>query len=171
VIQNKPCISCGVPGTSEFYVYAYTTNQGKRSLRRDSRCKACARARRKARYDANPQRDLKASLAWKRKNVALCAAYRKEYFSDEEGRAYRAERQQKRESAKKQRTVAWADEEKIAAFYRLAAAFSELYVPHEVDHMVPLQGKLVSGLHTHDNLQVITSFDNRSKKNRFEIAA
>jgi hypothetical protein len=36
----------------------------------------------------------------------------------------------------------------------------------ELDHTVPLQSKLVSGLHNEHNLQVITRFENRSKSNR-----
>ncbi len=36
-------------------------------------------------------------------------------------------------------------------------------VKHEVDHIIPLQGKNVSGLHVWNNLQVITLTDNRKK--------
>jgi hypothetical protein len=61
------------------------------------------------------------------------------------------------------RTPAWADHEKIKAFYRLASAFSKLYVPHHVDHIIPLNGAAVSGLHVEGNLQVITATDNLLK--------
>lgn len=37
---------------------------------------------------------------------------------------------------------------------------------HEVDHIVPLRGHLVSGLHTISNLQYITKSENRRKGNR-----
>ncbi len=39
-----------------------------------------------------------------------------------------------------------------------------------VDHIVPLQGKLVSGLHTPWNLQVIPSSINSAKHNSFEVS-
>jgi hypothetical protein len=74
----------------------------------------------------------------------------------------RAERM-KRTADQRHRTPAWADHDKIRAFYRLAAAFSDLYVPHHVDHIVPLNGATVSGLHVEQNLQVIPAEDNLRK--------
>lgn len=68
------------------------------------------------------------------------------------------------------RTVPWADAEKIEEFYRLAAYLTrKTKVKHEVDHIIPLQGALVSGLHVETNLRVITKAENRRKWNRFEV--
>jgi hypothetical protein len=37
-----------------------------------------------------------------------------------------------------------------------------------VDHIIPLQGKNVSGLHIPENLQVIPAIENIKKRNNFE---
>jgi hypothetical protein len=37
----------------------------------------------------------------------------------------------------------------------------------EIDHLFPLKGKLVSGLHTASNIQYLTATENRRKYNKF----
>jgi 5-methylcytosine-specific restriction endonuclease McrA len=83
----------------------------------------------------------------------------------------RAATQARRAAAKAQQSPAWLTEtqhREILAFYTTAKNLSQSTgVPHEVDHIVPLRGRGVRGLHVPWNLQVLTEADNTKKGNRF----
>jgi hypothetical protein len=72
------------------------------------------------------------------------------------------------------RTPSWLtpdDSWLIEEIYELAALRSKLTgVSHDVDHIIPLKGRLVSGLHTPTNLQVIASRDNVKKGTKYLIS-
>lgn len=65
---------------------------------------------------------------------------------------------------------AWpGDLEKMELIYKEARRLSKLYVlKYSVDHIVPLQGENVCGLHVSWNLQVMKLTDNISKGNYYE---
>jgi hypothetical protein len=73
----------------------------------------------------------------------------------------------------KQRTPKWLTEidfDRIKNEYKLAEILSKLTgISYHVDHIIPLRGKLVSGLHVPSNLRVIIGKENISKKNKFEV--
>jgi hypothetical protein len=74
----------------------------------------------------------------------------------------------KRHARKLHATPAWANHEEIKTFYVVANLFTKrLGVPFHVDHVVPLQGKNVCGLHVESNLQILTGLENITKKNRW----
>ena len=71
-------------------------------------------------------------------------------------------RQAKYNSKKLNAIPPWADLSKIKEFYENCPA------GYEVDHIYPLQGKNISGLHVIDNLQYLTPKENQSKGNRVQ---
>lgn len=76
----------------------------------------------------------------------------------------------KRRTIRMARTPAWADEGRIRAIYGQAQALTAATgVMHHVDHVIPLQGELVSGLHVPENMQVLTGVENSRKRNKFEV--
>jgi hypothetical protein len=76
-------------------------------------------------------------------------------------------------SLKMKRTPSWLTSNDfwiIEQVYELAALRTKMFgFQWQVDHVIPLQGKLVSGLHVPDNLRVIPARDNRSKSNHFTV--
>lgn len=65
----------------------------------------------------------------------------------------------------------WADKKAIRAVYREAARLTiETGIIHEVDHIIPVCGKTVTGLHVAENLQAIPRKVNRTKWAHFDPA-
>lgn len=86
-------------------------------------------------------------------------------------RRYMSQVAAKRRAAKLQREPSWADNDRIRAYYDVCAFFNDVngYTKYHVDHIIPLQGTHVSGLHVHSNLQIILADANRAKGNTFEV--
>lgn len=73
----------------------------------------------------------------------------------------------KRRASQLQATPSWADLESIKVFYKRAQELTNMTgVKHSVDHIIPLSGGAVCGLHVANNLRVIPLSENCSKSNR-----
>lgn len=85
----------------------------------------------------------------------------------EENRSYYAEKCMRYHAAKLRATPDWlteSDLDKMRAIYSEAQRLSkETGILHHVDHIHPLRGKTVCGLHCPLNLQILTATDNLSK--------
>lgn len=92
--------------------------------------------------------------------------YQAKYFRN--NRHIIAAKDSKRRAAKLNAYVPWADQEKIRAIYQEAQEKTKSTgIQHHVDHIIPLQGKNICGLHVETNLQVITEKENLRKSNNF----
>lgn len=120
----------------------------------------------KAWQQSNKDRVSSYGKAWREANKERHAANVKAWSDSNRGKVNATEA--KRRASKLQRTPPWADQEEMDKFYKLSSFLTKIMgFPYHVDHELPLQGKLVSGLHTHQNLRVVPAEDNLRKGNSF----
>lgn len=121
------------------------------------------------RHRAKPEireKELQYSREYNRKNSELKTQKKLEWMKKNPDRVNAATR--RRNAAKLNAVPVWADAEAIAQLYTKAKEFEGRFGGSwEVDHIVPLQNKLVCGLHVQDNLQLLTREENIFKNNRF----
>lgn len=137
-------------------------------------CKECKKANTKAWAKKNPERALRNSLAtyYKKRSDPEFKRYRAEVSKKwrEKNRDKHCAREARRRSKKLNATPPWlADEHKahIQRTYKLCVIMSDATgKKYHVDHIVPLQGKNVCGLHVPWNLRVIPAEVNLSKGNK-----
>lgn len=102
---------------------------------------------------------------WREKNLEYARDYYRQYAKNNPGKVNA--KTVKRKTLKMKAIPRWADKEKIDGIYIECSRISkETGILHHVDHIIPLQGKNVCGLHCETNLQIITATENLRKNNR-----
>lgn len=141
------------------------------------------RLRSKENYYRNTEKHNERMACWQKRNPDKVATYKKKYREDNKTKVNTATKkwaeQNKdqlnflnatRKARKKKATPSWlskTDLELIKTEYSLAHWCSKVMaVKYHVDHVVPLQGKKVCGLHVPWNLRVIPATENLSKGNK-----
>jgi len=160
-MDTKICVRCREekPKTSEFFFYR---NKARGWL--SSFCKVCKKEHR----NENMSSELESQR--RRRGLTKCRVCDAD---KPKGHTYcdGCNREIKRKTKKKDKciyrsrlrkaTPAWADKELIREFY------NEKPDGFHVDHVIPIRGVLVCGLHVIENLQYLPAADNMSKSNKF----
>ncbi len=165
--SSGDCLPCAVARTKRW------REQNPEKRREQSRLAAANAYRR----DKVPR--LMSSKAWKERNKEHLAAYqdkRREHHrrvaaeyrkANADAVAARNREWQRNnpgiyKKRLRQQMPAWVDRKAVTEIYRKARELGM-----SVDHVVPLRGRLVSGLHVVANLQIIPLPDNRAKSNKW----
>ena len=116
----------------------------------------------------NREARIAACRDWREKNPEKNRQAQRNYRDNNKGKV--AAKNAKRYAAKMERTVGWADLEAIDAIYDQASHLTATTgIKHHVDHIIPMQGEMVSGLHVETNLQILTASENCAKGNTYRI--
>lgn len=148
-----------------------------------SRCKECrsaknlawhydnpdrAKANRRRIYERNPERDRQQARKWQAKNPDRHKENYRNWAA--QNPTALAARTALYKANKWNATPIWLSDDhiqEIGLFYECAASLTESTgIAHHVDHIFPLKGNGCSGLHVPWNLQILTAFENISKKNK-----
>jgi hypothetical protein len=135
-------------------------------------------------YQENAEKHKESSRMWQQENPEKRKEYRRKWLQEnaekhreivrkwqQENPEKRNANAAKRRASKLQRTPHWLTEDEVFMIkeaYSLAKLREKTTgIKWHVDHIVPLQGDTVSGLHCPENLQVIPGSENISKKNNW----
>lgn len=131
----------------------------------NKKCIQCDRANTKNWREAKPASFSRSQKRWKDANLAHNTAYRvnryREWRRSNPGLA--AAMDAKKRANKAKAIPPWANMEAINRIYEQGRAMGL-----HVDHIVPLRGKLVCGLHVENNLQLLDRVANIRKGNKFD---
>lgn len=151
---SRGCVECLARNSSRYRERNFSVVYKRECDNRDKRRDAILKYSR-LRYKTHKDIILRHSKKWRLSNMAKEAA-----------------RAARRKAALLRACPPWANHDQIDKFYALARSLTEQTgVRHEVDHIHPLRGEALCGLHVPWNLQILTKSENSRKKNKFFDAA
>ena len=175
---DKKCRTCGVVKPLTEFHKCKSSPDG-----HVVKCKACCKAYQSKYFVKTKEKRKEYAAQYYKENQEAIQSRTEQYARDnrEKAKSYKAKWKKenrgavnaigaKRRAQKLQATPAWADLEAIKSLYEEAQRLQELTgIDFHIDHVVPLQGELVCGLHVEYNLQVIPAALNLRKSNKFKV--
>lgn len=179
-MNTKVCSICNVEKNLDGF---HKTKDCKYGVK--NQCKSCISLRNKQRYPDIREDQLKKKALQHKANPEIAAERyrRKSPESKQKGRDARkawgernlphlVARNAARRALKLKATPPWLTEEDkqaIRDIYKLAATKTkDEGIVYHVDHIIPLKGEIIRGLHVPWNLQIIPAEENLSKGNKLE---
>ena len=132
-------------------------------------CKVCRLAHNRNWFHKNKDRHSELTRSWYERNKDQHLENSKEWYANNRHRKLATT--SKRDERCKKATPPWVNMQEIYAVYEGAKRLSKTVgIQFHVDHIVPLQGKNVSGLNVPANLQVLAASENLRKFNKLTFA-
>lgn len=160
MVQSKTCTCCNVEKDFESFS---NDKQGKYGLK--AVCRVCVTINRKPYEKEYRLREKEARATYNKNNPVMMRASRKKWRENNKGHVNSLTA--KRHANQNTATPSWANLNLIKDIYQQASHLTlTTGIQHHVDHIIPLQGKTVSGLHVEYNLQILTATENLKKSNK-----
>lgn len=173
----KTCSKCKIEKELTEFSNNKTKRDGKETI-----CKTCTRLRTRAWQKANKERTRarvakyratdkgqQKTIEYRQANRHKMREYCRQHYVDNMPK-YRA-KCRLYQAKKLQATPHWLtkkDHDRIKHIYWMADLITKITgEQHHVDHITPLQGENVCGLHVPENLQILTATENLSKGNKW----
>lgn len=183
-VSDGSCVSCTLVRANKRYVTkkseilvklrnSYKNNpdkiKGRVKARREAEPEK-VKAEKRAEYHRHKQQYIERATKWRRHNPEKVRRFVLNWFKNNPVKANNYS--VLRRARLKDRLPSWLTEAQhgeMKDIYRKAREMSlNTDIKYHVDHIVPLCGANVSGLHVPWNLQILTAFENHSKNNRYE---
>ena len=160
----KKCNACNIEKPINKFHKAKKGRHGVKAV-----CKSCRSINEKDSRDAyyfnNKENILESQRKYKKENPDVIKATVRRYKRNNKGKVNADTRL--RQTKKINATPIWVDKNKIKKVYEMAQWLENLTgLKYHVDHIIPLRGKNVCGLHCWNNLQILEASINESKGNK-----
>lgn len=166
LVSNRACIECA---NAKRRIWS-AKNPDKANAQKRNWCaknREHVRGIKRAWNKAHPEGQKARARRWFLANKDRANGQQRNYAKRNPGKI--ASKAARRRSDLLLRTPAWADLSKIEEIYARAVAMRANGYKVDVDHVIPLCGERISGLHVAENLQIIDTVENQLKSNQFAI--